>query len=226
MGNKYTFLLIVLTLMLIGLVSPVNAASIPVYEKDINITISVPCIINGSYCSSSAICSATILNPDGLVLKNNVSMIRNNVVFNVNLSETDTSKNGLYEFNIVCSDLGNSYSKFLNFKITPNGENPSTAISIFYISLLIILVILFILTTIILFFHENFAWHIGLFSIDYILMLGISLIGWQMAENFLTSIPFISTILHIVWLLLMIGFFPFIIIISFEIGRASCRERG
>ena len=118
---------------------------------------------------------------------------------------------------MVCSDLGNSYSKFLNFKITPNGENPSTAISIFYISLLIILVILFILTTIILFFHENFAWHIGLFSIDYILMLGISLIGWQMADNFLTSIPFISTILHIVWLLLMIGFFPFIIIISFEL---------
>jgi len=211
MGHRYTYLLIV---MLMILAMPMIVAQ-PVFEQNTDITVSIPCTIGGEYCSANATCITTIINPNGDVLINNQNMTRNNAVFEVNLTANQTEINGEYEFNIACSDNRNSFSKFLTFWITPNGEMPTTSKGFIYIGLLVFLIIFFILLIYGVIKAENISLRAFCFLGAYIFLIGITFIAWNLSADYLTSSPFTTAFFRIVWWVLIVGFFPIILIATF-----------
>ena len=186
----------------------------PVYEEATNITLSVPCTTRGEYCSGNATCSCSILDPDGEIVVNNQTMVRNEALFEVDLIENQTEKLGEYEFNVVCSDDGRSATKFLTFWITPNGELATTSKGIIYIGLLIALIIFGILAVIGGAKAEHIALKTFLMLSAYLFLLGIVFIGWNLSADFLTSAPFITAFFRIVWWFLLVALFPIILCLT------------
>jgi hypothetical protein len=96
----------------------------PTYERATNLTLSIPCTSNGEICPSGTVCVATIINPDQEVLINNQTMTQNAAVFEVNLSDNQTTTLGQYEFSVSCCDGTSCFSKALVFLVTPSGAEP------------------------------------------------------------------------------------------------------
>jgi len=114
--------IIIIMMGLIILALPMINAAQPVYEQNVINQINVPCTNNGTYCSATATCNATILNPSGDVIINNQAMTKNNSLFNYSLTADQSSEVGQYELNIACVDGGLTNSKTLNFFISTTGE--------------------------------------------------------------------------------------------------------
>jgi hypothetical protein len=115
------------------------------------------------------------------------------------------------EYNFYYSDGTNSSSG--SFLVTPSGESASIPSALFYVALLVILLTFFIL---ILFYGLNTENIVGqTFSIGfgYLFLIGVFFIAWQMAFNFVSSSPFIIEFFRIGFIVLMIGFFPLLLIL-------------
>lgn len=214
MGNRNTNLLkISVFVLMIFLVLPIAIAQSPVYEQNEDITLSIPCTINGSVCSVSSVCSCTIINPESLILINNQNMVKNGGVFEINLTSNQTSVNGQYELNVVCSDLGNSNSKFLTFSITPNGEIPTTAKGILYAGLIILFTFFFALSIYGAMTTNNIILKMTLYLVAYLLLIGTMFISWNLSLDYLTSSPFLIAFFRILFYFLLIALFPTILVL-------------
>lgn len=129
---------------------------------------------------------------------------------NFTLNSTQLADNGVYEVFLYGS--GGSPDSFTSeIVVSPNGEVATEANAIFYIGLLIVLIFGFGL---IVYFGvttdnlivKTFAWGFG-----YLFLIAVTFVAWNMAADFLTSSPFLVEFLRILFLVLMIGFFPFIL---------------
>ena len=140
MGNRNICLLIVVAIFLMPMV-----VAQPTYTQNEAVNISLPCTIDGVYCSVNATCSATIINPEGDELYNNQAMTQNDVTFGLNLSSDDTSINGEYQFYVACSDNGESNFENLIFFVSPNGETATTSKVLMYLGLLFLWVFLLLI---------------------------------------------------------------------------------
>lgn len=212
MGSRFICLLIVVVTIIIAM--PMIVAQ-PVFERGVNVTLSVPCTIDGNVCSASATCVTSIINPLGDVLYNNQSMAHNGGVFEVNLSSSDTSTNGEYQFNVACVQGGKSSSKQLIFFITPNGEIPTTAKGILYGALLLIFVLFFVIALYKGFESESVVQKSAFILTAYLMLIGITFICWNLSADYLTSAPFLTSFFRIFWLFLMYALFPLILILTF-----------
>jgi len=133
-------LILILLVLMIPLVS-----AIPVYQSGSTIDLKIPCTNNGTYCSASAVCNATVINPKGDLIRNGEGMTQNISIFNVSLISEDTEILGTYEFTVCCVDGGDTSCKTLTFKITPNGNDLGIAEGIVYIIFIVALVFIFLL---------------------------------------------------------------------------------
>lgn len=115
---------IILALVVLFILPLVMAQEIPTYQQSTNVTLSVPCFINGDVCGVSVTCDASILNPEAVSLYNTESMTKVGTYYEINLTETDTSTVGQYELAISCCQGGNCFDRQLNFQITPSGAAP------------------------------------------------------------------------------------------------------
>lgn len=131
--------------------------------------------------------------------------------YSVFISEGNFSSLGKNSYNIYCNTTNNGGFADGLFYVNNSGEITQTSHSIFYIGVLIILVFFFAFLT---YFGVNTdsLW-VKAFSIGfgYLLLIAISFISWQMASNFMVSATFTIYFLKIIFLVLIIGFFPFII---------------
>lgn len=212
--RKQVILVIILLIILPIInaqISPIITSE-PYFKQNTDTSIPLPCTIKGDYCSTNATCKTTIINPNNEILFNNYLMTRNGAVFEVNLSANQTETNGEYQFNVVCSDNGQSISRFLKFYITPNGEPPTTAKSFIYIGLLLLLFVLFILMIMGIFQVEYLPIKTAFFLFGYIILLGISFIAWNLSLDYLTSSPFTISIFRITFYVLLIALFPTILL--------------
>ena len=195
MGDKYTSLLIAIVLIV---AMPFVVAQ-PVYERETNVTLSIPCTIDGEYCSAGTECNTTIINTEQDVLFNNAGMTQNGAVFEIDLSTIQTEINGEYEFNVACCDGNDCFSKSLTFWVTPNGELPSTAKGILYLGLLFVFIIFFGLTL----YGGNEAKGVvgrsAFFLCAYLFLIGISFIAWNLSLDYLTSAPFMASFFRIIF---------------------------
>lgn len=130
-------------------------------------------------------------------------------VFNVN--NANFTENGEYAYVVQCNSSSQGGFIGNTFDVTPNGELPTTAKSIFYISLLALLVIFLLM---IFWAHmqdqselAKFWW----FSFMWIPMWAILFIGWNMARDFLTSQGAIQSVLYYSWVIIGIVY-PFFLL--------------
>jgi hypothetical protein len=184
------------------------ASAQPVFRTDENATLRVPCTINGTYCSVGATCYGTVINPYGYAIINSISMTKNGSVFELPLDVTQKDINGEYQFNILCSDTGNSLAKNLVFFVTPNGEMPSTAKGLLYGGLLAVFALLIVMAIFGGFKTDHIALKTGSFLLAYILLVGVMFISWNLSTDYLTSAPFITSLFHLLWVILMYGTIP------------------
>jgi len=210
MGNRNIELLV----MLLILVTTFAVAQ-PIYEQGSDVTLSVPCYIDGNVCGVSATCNGTVLNPRDVVLYNEQSMVQNGAVFELDLNSTDTQTNGDYRLSVSCSQGGESESKNLIFSVTPNGEELSVGKGISYGGMLIIMVIFFIICLYGGYVVEWVAGRSAFFLIAYLLLIGITFISWNLSLDYFTSAPFIASFFHLSWLVLMYALFPVILLLTF-----------
>lgn len=162
--------------------------AIPVYQKESPINLKVPCTNNGTHCSSSANCNATIINPSGELLRNAFIMTRNVSIFNVTLSSEETNINGEYELTVCCIDGGATNCKTLTFLITPNGIENTTETSLFYIGGLALILILMGFTI--------YGWSLSktihikflMFCCFWLLLIMLFYLSWVGSANYLSSL--------------------------------------
>jgi hypothetical protein len=112
--------MVMMVILLFILLPMISAAKYVKQSEDVTLTL--PCIVQGNYCSASAICNTTIVNPNNLILLNGITMIRNGAIFEINLTAAQTSVLGEYQFNVACVDGSRSGSRFLKFYSTPTGD--------------------------------------------------------------------------------------------------------
>jgi hypothetical protein len=132
--------------------------------------------------------------------------------FNVTFNNTQSIKNGEHSGISYCCDGTNCGFATFSFNITPNGEEPTEGKAIFYIGALILLVIFLVLSVYGFTKFETPTMKLLFGYCIYLVMVGISYISWVMSTNFLTATQFIGRFFWIIFLFLMIMFFPMMIV--------------
>ena len=149
---------------------------------------------------------SSIVYPNSSTAAENIEMIAagsGEFYYDFNL----TSNNGRYDVRGISDGCTETFATFFTIDV------PSIEETIFYIALIALLVAGFGL---IVYFGiaadgvvvKSFALGFG-----YLFLIGISFVSWNMATDFITSSSFLAEFLRITFLTLMIGFFPFLIIL-------------
>lgn len=159
-------------------------------------------------CTYNNISSITM--PDSSIIIANISMVRNGVEYSYYFC--NTTLNGIYRVHGFGDPDGELKIWRYEFKITPNGEEPTSGIAFFYLGS-IILLIFFIAASIYGFMNVESIWiRYALFCTIYLLLMAINFITWRMTASFITSSYFLIEFLNIMFNLLMWFFLPFVII--------------
>jgi hypothetical protein len=167
------------------------------------------CVNLYQMCDSCTYVNLTSIKTPTTIINENVLMTK--VGSDYNYTKCNLTELGEYSYT-VCGDKAGYYKcEVITFKLSPNGENVTTGGSIFYLGLLVILILLFSICLINIFKTESIAWRMGLLSASYILLLGILYAGKSIADNFLLSVPAISIVLGGLLMVLVPGFFIYII---------------
>lgn len=123
----------------------------------------------------------------------------------------NTSELGRYDVTGI-GDVDGIVSNFVMwFEVTPNGEEVNVGKAIFYIGLFGVLIVFLGLSLVGFVKFDHLLAKVGLFGLSYLLLMAITFVGWNMASDFLTSAPFIASMLRILFFVLIVGFFPLIL---------------
>jgi len=218
-----------LFLFLIFSISLISAATVELgdgFEKNKCIDLTQTCS-NCSYVNISF-----IQYPNSTKINLDESMVQTGVEYSYEFC--NTSLLGTYTYGTYGNPDGELDNQNVKFVVTPNGEKPDIAKAIFYISLLAIFLVLIVGDVWLLFNSEDISWKTGYISLFYILFNVFSLVCWKMAEDFLTSIPFMATIFKSIYFITTAGYFPFFIIMFFylflhmtqSLTESRLRKRG
>lgn len=167
-----------------------------------------------NFCST-ADCSYMIIKsityPNGSVLFLDVSMNKVGQEFTYNFSSEDY---GPYYFRTCADPKGSEMCERDLFIINPTGADFTTAQGFlyFFILALIGLFLFFSINGIVK--ADGTAWLIGYISLTYILIYALIGICYLLAGDYLWASPIVENILFIVWLVMGVGFLPFIIVLS------------
>jgi len=206
----WLFALVIYLTIVIPLASS-QETQIPVYTQSEAITLNIPCTNNGNFCPSGTNCSATIINPEQLVLINDQAMSKSGSVYQISLNANETEVIGYYELSMTCTNGAVSRTRLLQFEITPNGERPTTAKGILYAGLIILLFALFAICVYYLVNSTDLIPRIASLVLAYLFLIAVSFVAWNMALDFLTSTPFIPAMFKIIFYILVYGLLPLLI---------------
>jgi hypothetical protein len=162
------------------------------------------------FTGSQATCYLDLYSSNGSELMNGLM----NAVgsdYSIPITSANFSTVGYRSFVIQCNST--TQVGFANgiFMVTPSGVEATTGRAFFDIGLLFILV-LFLAGSILLFIEfENLLARVGMIGISYLLLVAISFISWQMANDFLLSAPFLIEMFRIIFFVLIIMALPLLI---------------
>lgn len=194
--NLFLFLLVITLFS----VSPIIADSY--FQQGENVSLTLSCSkIN---CSESPI-NITILYPNSSIAIDNQETTVQNGYINFTIPDSVTQTLGTYFYYV------NNYGAFI-FTINPSGEEPTETTSFLYLGLLLVLIILELFVFWAHMGDKGFVWQFWWFSVTWILMICITYISWQIADNFLISARFLASIFYILFMLLILSF-PFYLLI-------------
>lgn len=135
---------IILFVFALVLVSTVMAQSF--YRQDDLIEFKTSCIRNNTYCTDTAVCNLTLINPEDTLMINNQQMTNQVSHHNYTIPATNTSILGEYKANVVCVDSGVNGFEEVIFEITPSGEEMTTGEALFRIGMVAVLCFFTIVT--------------------------------------------------------------------------------
>lgn len=180
------------------------------YQSGVNTSVFMNCDFDGNIPSTSATNNLSVIYMrDGSLIVNNQETTSNgNGLFSYNLS---FSNNGFYKVVSVCVDGSKNRTTTDIISVNPNGEEPTSATSIFYIGLLSILIVI-LLICVYGFISSEQIWTTTIFiSGFYLLFIALTFVSWNMAANFMTSAPFLIFFLRLLFFVSTIGLFPFLL---------------
>ena len=157
-----------------------------------------------------ATCHFTIANNRGEIIFDE-NPTNNGEYWDVFIPSSNTSKLGVYNFGVDCNNT--HYGGVLNgyFEVTPTGEGVSEAKAIFYVGILFLLMFFLTITIFLFVTFDNLLNRIGMLGLSYLLLIAITFIGWNMAQDFLITAPIVINLLRLSFLILMIGAFPLLV---------------
>ena len=121
------------------------------------------------------------------------------------------NETGEYSVLIWCnSTTEGGFTKYA-FDVTPTGLTIQDGTSGIYIAMLFVLIIFLILSLLSFAQFDNLLNGVGMIGLSYLLLIAISFISWNMANDFLYSAPFIISMFRIFFYVLMVGLFPLLI---------------
>ena len=198
---KKQILIGLVLIFLIGIVSA-QQDSLGVYQVDECINLIQLC----ETCSNVTITS--VLSPNSTVYVIDINMTKRGSEYNY--SFCNTSELGRYFVNGVGDDgEGGVWVYYLD--VTPNGETLSISKGIIQIGALISFVIFFLIALKGLFVIEDYKGRFAIYWVCHVLAIAISFISWQMANDYLTGVPFIAGMFKIIFYFIFIGAFPMVI---------------
>lgn len=202
MANKLIFL--ALFLLLIPMVSSFDDNfNDLVAERNQCIQLPQECVT----CSFVEI--TTVLYPNLTSTSIMTNMIQDGSSYSYNFCSTNATGTYTYCMN---GDLdGVNTTVCQDFSITPNGEHASVGSAVFYIGIIAVLV--FFLGLCIYFFvtFDNLLNRVGTFGMAYLLIIAITFVAWNMAQDFLTSSPFMIDMFRILFWVFISGAFPLLV---------------
>jgi len=202
---KKIMMLFLLGIFLLTTVSA-EVETVPFNET---VSLRYTCTLNNAIPSASTEYNITISYPNGTsFIDNKATTPLGNGAFSYS---TLFNPVGLYKVQMFCYDDTYSYSSEGWYDVTPNGEQATVGTSILYIGLIFILVIFLAGGVTIFMKTDNLLAKVGMLGISYLLLMAVSFISWQMAIDFLTSTPFLISMLRIIFFVLIAGLFPLVI---------------
>jgi predicted outer membrane lipoprotein len=222
-GISFILVTLILSFTMLLFVQSAQAQEQIFKQNDI-IDIKIQCIINGTFCSAGAGCNITLNYPNNTILLNNAPMTNANSYYNYTLN--DSSVLGDYPCSVTCCDVGYcGTNQDCSFSITPSGLESSTANALYYFGALFMFVI-FLFASLYGIWKVKKPWMKLLFvSMSYLLFIALSFVTWQISVNFITTIPFIQTILYFIWFLGLILFLPFIFVSGLWLLDMASKEK-
>jgi len=221
--NKLYLLLFLM--LFIPLVSAVDTEDIFKFEQELDYK--QQCFNNGTFCSPTATCNATITSPNSSILIDNKLMTNNVAYHNITIPSNSLNVLGIYKVDIPCIDNGLTGSDTFYFKITPSGDEISTAQGIVYSVLFVLSVVVLMLT---MYGSFSFPWrnqrneegeiigvnelkYLKLFCIafSYVLTILINWMAYTLAFGYL-SFDFMANFFYTIYWILLSLLFPFLII--------------
>lgn len=169
--------------------------------------------ITGEDCDSTFSCYLTSSYPNGTLLFDNSEMSRTGVQYNITFTSSQTAVNGEYVSKQVCSNGTEGGFEEISIIVNPNGEETTTSAAVFYIGLLALLIIGFGFIAYFGITKENIMVRTFSLGFGYLFLIAITFVSWNMAADFLYTSPFFVSFLYYLFLVLMIGFFPFLLIL-------------
>lgn len=131
MNNKKILAIMFMSIFLISLVSALT------FKQNEQADIKIVCI-NAGYCTASAICNASVFDPDNIVILDGVQATQSPSLayFNITLNSTQTTKLGQYTVGGFCKDGSVTQLIDFNFEVNTTGnelELPESLVNIFLI---------------------------------------------------------------------------------------------
>ena len=202
MINNKLMLFMIMILFLFSFISA-EQQSLGLFKKGEVVRLIQTCS-NCSYVNISS-----ILYPNSTQAWGENTMIKVGTEYTLNFYNTTT--NGQYIVNGHADVDGIDTIWGYTFEVTPNGGTTSSGKAVFY-SILLGVIMLFLILTIYLFISfDNLLNRVAMIGIGYLLLIAITFIGWNMASDFLTSAPFIISMLRILFFVFIAGAFPLLV---------------
>jgi hypothetical protein len=183
-----------------------GATSLGVFRIDRPVELLQTCDNGITLCSQCVISS--VKYPNSSILISNVDMIKrtSDFYYSINVSTT-----GNYVVDGWCTDGEIQNTFHYNLEVTPNGEVATIGKAVLYIGLLSVLLLFFVVSIFFFMKSSNLLARVGSFGFSYVILTVIFFVGWNMANDFLTSAPVISDFLRVMFFVFMIGAFPMLI---------------
>lgn len=115
-----------------------------IFKKGESIDLNHPIRLDG-FPSTALDCNITIFDPDNIKLVDFQPMTNGGDEHNYLVNESNTTKQGVYPYDVTCTTGASNRTDSFQFEITASGENLETGESIIYIIVLVIAFFIFCL---------------------------------------------------------------------------------
>ena len=195
----------ILVLTILPILSALDPVKVPIFKKNSDIVLSIPCSFNKTQCSNSAVCNFTLFR----VAENHTKLFNSSVTvdinsfFQINMTKGNFTIEGDYTLNLFCFDQDTRDSISKDFIVNNSGKTLSTAQGIIYVIVIIMSVLLFIAVFMGSFFipsgnnrnEEGKVISINdlkylkmiTFSFSYLLLMWIMFMLMELSSNFMVS---------------------------------------